>query len=137
MASDAPLQSVGDAFISDSSHISALQLLVAHPIPVIAVADDGTVLFANSAFAEVLSCSRAAVTAISYDEICTALPTDETFFAATEISPDSVARLLRLGRATLFVKIHRSAILSGADSAAVALFDRLMRRLSQLAEPPP
>lgn len=135
MASDAPLQLPGDPLTGESRHISALQLLVRHPIPVIAVADDGAVVFANRAFAEVLSCSRDAVTSISYDDICAVLPTDETFFAATELCPDTVGRLLRLGRATLFVKIHRSAILSGADSAAVALFDALMRRLSQLAEP--
>lgn len=130
-----PLEWPGHPLIAESHHMPATRLLVPHPIPVIAVSDEGAVLFANNAFAEVLGCSRDAVTSISYDDICSALPADETFFAATELRPDTVGSLLGLGWATLFVKMHRSAILSGADSAAVALYDGLMKRLSHLAGP--
>jgi len=92
-------------------------------------------LFANTAFAEVLGCSCDAVTSISYEDICSVLPTDETLFAATRLCPDAIGSLLQLGQATIFVKMRRSAILSGADSDAVELFEGLMKRLSWLAEP--
>src|SRR5712672_3455774 len=110
MALGAPVQWPGDSLIAESRQISALRVLVRHPVPVIAVADDGVVLFANTAFAEVLGCSCDAVTSISYEDICSVLPTDETLFAVTRLCPDTIGSLLQLGHATLFVKMRRSAI---------------------------
>ena len=91
----APLQWPGDSLIAESPEIPARRVLAQHPVPVIAVADDGAILFANTAFAEVLGCSRDAVTAISYDDICSALPADETLFAVTRLSPDTIGGLFR------------------------------------------
>jgi hypothetical protein len=135
MALGAALRWPGDSLISESRRRSVLRVLVQHPVPVIAVADGGAVLLANRAFAEVLGCSCDAVTSISYEDICSVLPIDETLFAVTRLCPDTIGSLLQLGHATLFVKMRRSAILSGADSDAVELFEGLMKRLSLLAEP--
>ena len=131
----APLQWPGDSLIAESPEIPARRVLAQHPVPVIAVADDGAILFANTAFAEVLGCSRDAVTAISYDDICSALPADETLFAVTRLSPDTIGGLLQLGRATLFVKMRRSAIVGDAGPGPVTLFEGMVERLSRLAEP--
>lgn len=135
MVLGALLQWPGDSLIAESREIPARRVLAQHPVPVIAVADGGAVLFANTSFAKVLGCSRDAVTSISYRDICSVLPTDETLFAVARLCPDTIGSLLRLGRATLFVKMRRSAVVSGADSVAVPLFEGLIERLSRLAEP--
>jgi hypothetical protein len=70
---------------------------------------------------------------MSYEDICSFLPPDETLVAVTRLGPNTIGRLLQLGEATLFVKMRRSAILSAADSGPVTLFEGLMKRLSRLA----
>lgn len=66
---DASSQWPGDSLIAESREIPARWVLAQYPVPAIAVADDGAVLFANAAFAEELGCSRHAVTSITYDDI--------------------------------------------------------------------
>jgi PAS domain-containing protein len=131
----APVQWPGDSLIAEPPQIRALRVLTQHPVPVIAVADDGVILFANTAFADVVGCSCDALTSISYADICSFLPTDETLFAVTRLCPDTIGRLLQLGHATLFVKMRRSAIVSDADSGPITLLEGLVERLSRLAEP--
>jgi hypothetical protein len=69
---------------------------------------------------------------MSYEDICSILPPDETLVAVTRLGPNAIGRSLQLGAATLFVKMRRSAILSAADSGPVTLFEGLMKRLSRL-----
>jgi nitrogen-specific signal transduction histidine kinase len=115
--------------------MSTLRVLTQHPVPVIAVADNGAIVFANTAFAEVLSCSRNAVTSMSYEDICSFLPPDETLAAVTRLSPNTIGRLLQLGEATLFVKMRRSAMLGGASAGPITRFEELLDRLSRLTHP--
>jgi hypothetical protein len=115
---------------------SPLRVLTQHPVPVIAVADDGVVVFANTAFADFLSCSCDAVTSSSYEDICSFLPADEMLLAVTRLGPGPIGRVLHLGQATLFVKIRRSAIVSAANWGRITRFEGLLIRLSGLAEPP-
>lgn len=58
-----------DSPIAESCQTPALPVLEQYPVPAIAVADDGAVLFANTAFARVFGCSRDAVTSMSYEDI--------------------------------------------------------------------
>jgi len=135
MLSGGPLQHPGDSLAAEPDHISALRVLTQHPVPVVAAADDGAVVFANTAFADVLSCSRDAVTSISYDDICSLLPPDEILLAVTRLGSGPIGRVLQLGQATLFVKMRRSAIISAATWSPVTRFEGLLTRLSRLAAP--
>jgi hypothetical protein len=108
----------------------ALRALAQYPVAAIAVADDGTVLFANTALAKILGCSCDAVTSMSYAYICSTLPAGETLFAVARLCPDTIGRSLQFGQATCFVKMHKSAVLNGVESVATAMFDGLAERLS-------
>jgi PAS domain S-box-containing protein len=110
-------------------------MLEQHPAPVIALADSGAVLFANTAFAEILGCSRDAVSSMSYEEIVSALPTEEALFALARLRADTIGEMLPLDGSTFFVKMSKSAIMRGVDSVAIATFEELMERLHRLAEP--
>jgi len=135
MLSGDPSQQPGDRLIAEPRQSSALRALTQHPVPVIAVADDGAVVFANTAFADVLGCSRDAVTSSSYEDICSFLPPDETLVAVGRLGPGPVERVLQFGQATLFVKMRRSAVISADDSGPITRFEGLMERLSRLAAP--
>lgn len=106
--------------------IPALLALEEHPLAAVVIADDGAVLFANTAFTEVLGCSCDAVTSLHYGDICAALPADETLLAVTRLSPAALSSSLLSGRATCFVKVCKSALFVGADSAAVTMIKELM-----------
>jgi PAS domain-containing protein len=101
----------------------------------VAAADDGAVVFANTAFADVLGCSRDAVTSSRYEDLCSFLPPDETLVAVGRLGPGPIGRLLPLGQATLFVKMRRSAVIGADDSGPITRFEGLMERLSRLAAP--
>lgn len=135
MLSGGPLHQSGDSPSADPRRMSALRVLTRHPVPVIAVADDGVVVFANTAFADVLSCSCDAVTSMSYEDICSFLPSDEILVAVTRATRRHHWARAALGEATLFVKMRRSATVGAADSGPVTLFEGLMERLSRLAAP--
>jgi hypothetical protein len=113
--------------------MSPLQVLTQHPVPVIAVAENGVVVFANTAFADFLSCSCDAVTSSSYEDIASFLPPDEILLAVTRLGDGPIGRVLQLGQATLFVKIHRSATSSATNWSRITRFEGLLIRLSTLA----
>lgn len=112
----------------------ALSALERIPLPAISLADDGAVLFANAAFAEILGCSRDAVTSMSYEEILHALPTEETLFGVARLCADTIGDLQHLDGSTIFAKMTKSAVIRRAGSVAIATFDQLVERLSRLAE---
>jgi PAS domain-containing protein len=126
MLAGEPLRRPGTSPSAEPPLTSPLRVLTQHPVPVVAAADDGALVFANTAFAKLFGCSRTAVTSMSYEDICSLLPPDETLVAVTRLGPNAIGRLLELGEATLFVKMRRSAILSAADSGPVMLFEGLM-----------
>ncbi|SPM30669.1 histidine kinase, partial [Mycobacterium terramassiliense] len=104
------------------------------PVPAIALADDGAVLFANAAFAEILGCSRDAVTAMSYEEILHALPTEETLFRVARLRAEAIGELQHLDGSMIFAKMTKSAVIRRAGAVAIATFEQLVERLSRLAE---
>lgn len=112
----------------------ALPALELFPVPAIALADDGAVLFANTAFAAILGCSRDAVTSMSYEEVFHALPTEETLFRVARLRADSIGDLQHLDGSTIFAKMTKSAVMGRGGLVAIATFDELMERLSRLAE---
>ncbi len=134
MLAGEPLRRLGTSLSDEPPRMTPLRALTQHPVPVIAAADDGAIVFANTAFADVLSCSCDAVRSMSYEDIRSFLPRDETLVAVTRLGTNSIGRVLQLGEATLFVKMRRSAIPSAADSGPITLFEGLMKRLSRLAE---
>ncbi|WP_077101774.1 PAS domain S-box protein [Mycobacterium terramassiliense] len=112
----------------------ALSVLERIPVPAIALADDGAVLFANAAFAEILGCSRDAVTAMSYEEILHALPTEETLFRVARLRAEAIGELQHLDGSMIFAKMTKSAVIRRAGAVAIATFEQLVERLSRLAE---
>jgi hypothetical protein len=118
-----------DAPMDELRQTSALRALEQYSVAAIAIADDGAVLFANSAFAEILGCSSDAVTSMSHEYICSTLPAGETLFAIARLCPNTIGRSLHLGQATCFVKMHEAAVLNGVESIAIAMFEGLTERL--------
>jgi len=73
--------------------LPALVVLERFPVPVLAIAEDGTILFANEAFGEMLGHPADAVTALKFRQIFHALPADESLgdLDDVEVSDDKEA----------------------------------------------
>jgi PAS domain-containing protein len=120
--------------MAETLETPALLVVERCPVPTIATAENGGVLFANTAFAEILGCSRFVVTSMSYEDVSSALPTGETLFAVARLRADN-ANLLHLGESMFFAKMSKSALMRGEDAVAIATFQQLMARLPGVAEP--
>jgi PAS domain-containing protein len=129
-----PSWDAGEFSLAEPPHTPALLVLEQYPVPAIALADDDAVLFANTAFAEILGCSRDAVTALSYQDIIAALPPEETLFDVARLHADAIRSLHHLHGSRFMVKMSKSARMQGADGIAVATFEQLLGRLAGLAE---
>jgi hypothetical protein len=119
----------GDSPTIEPRRLSALRVLEQWPVPVVAVTDDGAVVFANTAFAH-LVCSCDAVASMSYDDICSALPADETFFAVTRLGPKDCGSQVHSDQATVFVKMRKSATHRAVNLDEVTMFEELVKHLA-------
>jgi hypothetical protein len=136
MLSSDPSLPLADCPVAESRRRTATGVLEQCPVPVIAVADDGVVVFASPAFAHLFGHSCDEVASMSYEDICSVLPADETLFPVTRLAPNAVVGSLMLSsQATVFVKMRKSATLSLVDPDAIAMFEELRARLVTPAEP--
>jgi PAS domain S-box-containing protein len=99
------------------------------PVPVLAIAEDGTILFANSAFAEMLGHAKDGVLALKFDQIFHTLPADESAVSVVRAHADLVVELLHQDGSTVRARMSKSALLRGDDPVALATFQDLTEQL--------
>jgi nitrogen-specific signal transduction histidine kinase len=110
--------------------MSALRILERFPVPCVAVSDGGAVLFANTAFASALGCSRDAVTSMAYDGVVNAFRPEETLLAVARFHADTIGELRQLAGATLYAKVGKPVAMRGDDAVVLARFAALTERRS-------
>src|SRR4029450_1753611 len=100
----------------------ALVVLERFPVPVLAIAEDGTILFANEAFAEILGYSAEAVKALKFQEIFHTLPAEESVVSVVRAHADLIVELVHREGAIVRARMSKSALLRGDDPVALAAF---------------
>jgi len=109
--------------------LPALVVLERFPVPVLAVAEDGTILFANAAFAEMLGYSAAAVTSLEYRQIFHSLPVEQSAVSVVRSHANLIVELLHHDGSIVRARMSRSALLRGDDPVALATFQDLTEQL--------
>ncbi|HET7665324.1 MAG TPA: PAS domain-containing protein [Mycobacterium sp.] len=109
--------------------LPALVVLERFPVPVLAIAEDGTILFANEAFAEMLGYSADAVKALKFKEIFHTLPADESAVSVVRALANLIVELVHKDGSTVRARMSKSALLRGDDPVALATFQDLTERL--------
>ncbi|WP_198539018.1 PAS domain S-box protein [Mycolicibacterium wolinskyi] len=107
----------------------ALVVLERFPVPVLAIAADGAILFANSAFAEMVGHSADAVNAMNFAEIFHSLPADESAVSVVRAHADLIVELIHRDGSIVRARMSKSALLRGDDPVALATFQDLTERL--------
>jgi PAS domain S-box-containing protein len=107
----------------------ALVLLERFPVPVLAIAEDGEVLFANGAFAEMVGYRTEDVTAAHFTEIFHRLPADDSAVMVVRAHAELVVELMHRDGSIVRARMSKSALVRGDDPVALATFTDLTERL--------
>lgn len=107
----------------------ALVVLERFPVPVLAIAEDGAILFANSAFAEMVGYAAEVVNTMKFAEIFHSLPAGESAVSVVRAHADFVVELVHRDGSIVRARMSKSALLRGDDPVALATFQDLTERL--------
>jgi PAS domain S-box-containing protein len=109
--------------------LPALVVLERLPVPVLAIAEDGEILFANAAFAAMLGYTADEVKALRFCEIFHTMPTDESAVSVVRAHADLIVELVHRDASIVRARMSKSALLRGNDPVALATFQDLTERL--------
>lgn len=107
----------------------ALVVLERFPVPVLAIAEDGTILFANEAFAEMVGYSADAVRALKFRDVFHTLPADTSAVSVVRAHAELIVELMHSDGSIVRARMSKSALLRGNDPVALATFQDLTERL--------
>jgi PAS domain S-box-containing protein len=110
--------------------VPALVVLERFPLPVLAIAEDGAIVFANSAFAEMLGYSADEVLSLKFDQIFHALSAaDESVVNVVRQHADLVVDLVHQDGSIRRARMSKSALVRDDDPVALAAFQDLTEKL--------
>ena len=109
--------------------LPALRVLERLPVPVVAVTDEGTILFANDALAGLLGYPRDALQSMKFSEIFKATAETDGTVSFIHGHADSLVGLLHADGGTVRALMSRSALQRADDVIALVTFQDLSEQL--------
>jgi PAS domain S-box-containing protein len=122
----------GQASLSPTATLKQLPALVVLeriPIPVLAIANDGALVFANSAFSEMVGRARDDVLAMTFDEIFHLPLTTESAVSVVQSLANEVVELSHRDGSSVRALMSKSALIRADDDIALATFQDLTEQL--------
>ncbi|MEO3759413.1 PAS domain-containing protein [Mycobacterium sp. B14F4] len=110
-------------------HLPARVVLERMPVPVLAIGLDGSILFVNVAFAEMLGYTADAVTSLNFIEIFQTAPIDEPPVSVVRAYAGEIVSLLHADGSVVRAKMSKSALMREDDAMALATFEDLTEQL--------
>ncbi|MCT7660151.1 PAS domain-containing protein [Mycobacterium deserti] len=99
------------------------------PVPVLAIGEDGSLMFANAAFAEMLGHSAETLAALKFHEIFQAATRDEPPVSLVHAYAGEIVALMHADGSVVRAKMSKSALLRENELMALATFDDLTEQL--------
>jgi PAS domain S-box-containing protein len=109
--------------------LPAVVVLERIPVPVLAIAHDGTVLFANTAFSEMVGRAAEEVLSLKFDEIFHLAPSTESPVSVVQALANMVVELAHQDGSSVRALMSRSALIRADDEIALATFQDLTEQL--------
>jgi PAS domain S-box-containing protein len=109
--------------------LPALVVLERIPVPVLAIAQDGTVVFANTAFSEMVGRPSEEVLSLKFDDIFHVAPTTESPVSVVQALADMVVELAHRDGSSVRALMSKSALIRSDDDIALATFHDLTEEL--------
>jgi PAS domain S-box-containing protein len=111
------------------TQLPALVVLERIPVPVLAIAHDGSILFTNTAFAEMVGCEPDEVLSLRFDQIFHQAPASEPLLSAVHALANGVVELAHKDGWVVRARMSRSALIRADDQFALAAFQDLTQQL--------
>ena len=109
--------------------LPALVVLERIPIPVLAIANGGALVFANSAFSDMVGRAREDVVAMTFDQIFHLPPSTESAVSVVQSLANEVVELAHHDGSSVRALMSRSALIRADDDIALATFQDLTEQL--------
>ena len=109
--------------------LPALVVLERIPVPVLAIANDGALVFANSAFSEMVGRAPEDVVSLQFDEIFHLPLSTESAVTVVQYLANEVVELAHRDGSSVRALMSRSALIRADDEIALATFQDLTEQL--------
>jgi PAS domain S-box-containing protein len=109
--------------------LPALVVLERIPVPVLAIGHDGSILFTNSAFAEMVGCDPDEVLSLRFHEIFYQAPASESLLSVVHALANMVVELAHKDGSVVRALMSKSAVMRADDQFALAAFQDLTEQL--------
>ena len=109
--------------------LPALVVLERIPVPVLAIGHDGSILFTNSAFAEMVGYEADEVLALRFEELFHEELPSESLLAGVHALANMVVELAHKDGSVVRALMSRSAVMRADDQFALAAFQDLTEQL--------
>jgi PAS domain S-box-containing protein len=119
----------GESPMTMLDQLPARVVLERMPVPVLATVHDGSIVFANAAFAEMLGYSSEEVLALKFLQIFDTIPVDESPVFLVRGYAGRVVGLRHADGSIVRAKMSKSALMRDDDPLALATFEDLTEQL--------
>ncbi len=109
--------------------LPALVVLERIPVPVLAIGQDGSILFTNTAFAQMVGFEPDEVLTLKFHELFHDAPASESLLSVVHALANMVVRLTHKDGSVVRALMSRSAVLRADDQFALAAFQDLTEQL--------
>jgi PAS domain S-box-containing protein len=109
--------------------LPALVVLERIPVPVLAIGHDGSILFTNSAFADMVGYEADEVLALRFEEVFQEAPASESLLSTVHALANMVVELAHKDGSVVRALMSRSAVMRADDQFALAAFQDLTEHL--------
>lgn len=109
--------------------LPALVVLERIPVPVLAIGDDGSILFANTAFADMMGYDPDEALSLRFEQIFHQAPASESLLATVHALANMVVELAHKDGSVVRALMSKSAVRRADDQFALAAFQDLTEQL--------
>lgn len=121
--------SFGDSPMDILTRLPAVVMLERLPVPTLAMARDGVILFANTAFTEMVGYQQDGLAGLAFSEIFHTVPAEVAALTGVDALANLVVRLQHSEGWTVQAKMSKSALMRRDDPLVLVTFDDLTDRL--------
>lgn len=109
--------------------LPALTVLERIPVPVLAIGHDGSILFTNTAFAEMTGYEAEDVLALTFDQLFHQAPASDSLLTVVRSLANEVVELAHKDGSVVRALMSKSAVMRADDNFALATFQDLTAQL--------
>ena len=119
----------GDSPMDILTRLPAVVVLERMPVPTLAIARDGTILFANTAFAEMVGYPQDSLAGLAFPETFHTVPAALCALSGVDALANLVVELRHCEGWTVRARISKSALMRRDDPVVLITFEDLTERL--------